>query len=107
MERRRALPKDVTLAPNSPDRKAELYSAEVDLKDLGSLLKQVAAELRVSIPASLRRAAFLSSLDTDRWVVANIRSQTGDVLQLWYRMEDLDAVEVVVTKEAGTSSVPH
>jgi hypothetical protein len=99
LARGQRLPKGVEFAAREPDRAGELFSTEVDIWEVRALLARLAKQHALKIPNTVRGARFLSSLDVDRWVSAPIESNTGEPYRVWFRLEDVDTVEVVLTKE--------
>ncbi len=104
VERGKKLPRGVVLAASPPDRTAELFSTEADLEHVPRLLRQLSEDLRLRIPSGIRNAAFLSRLELDRWAVVSEVTANGAPANLWFRMEDVDAVEVVVTTNSPVVS---
>lgn len=98
--RGKKLPKEVeAVVAAEPDRRQELFSTEVDVEEAGALLRNLAKEFGLKVPAAVRRLSFLASLNVDQWVRARVTSSSQDVLSLWFRLEDSDVVEVVLVKE--------
>jgi len=92
------LPKGFRFQETEPDRTNEVFSAVVDIDDLKVLLKQLSEETPFEFPKNLRSVEFVSRLDRDRWIVTQTTTKAGDRLSIWLRLEDLDTVEVALTK---------
>lgn len=101
--RGKKLPREVQLPVAPPDRSAEIYSTEIDLEELGATLKQFERELGVRIPRGLQSIGFLASLEVDRWIMVPTRSNAEEPLEIWLRLEDIDTVEVVLTRTSITN----
>jgi hypothetical protein len=104
VKRGRRLPSGVELAGGPPDRRLEIFSTEVDLHDVAPLLRQIAEEFDLKMPGTVRKPAFLSSVDIDQWLVAHVATRQGQPASIWLRLEDIDTVEVVVTGSAEHSA---
>jgi hypothetical protein len=105
VDRGKRLPKDVQYAAAEPGRAGELFSTEVDLDEIERLLRELARDHELKIPPSIRTGRFLSRLPLDRWVVGMIPSQRYGDVQIYFRLEDFDTVEVVVLP--GKSAKPN
>ncbi len=97
LRRRTRLPSGLERTDSRPDRTAELFSTEVDAAELRSLLRGLADQFALKIPANVSNGAFLSSLSGDSWALARIATHKGDLASIWFRLEDIDTVQVVVT----------
>jgi len=96
VEKGRQLPRGIVYAPAPPDRRGELFSTEVDIHQTTGVLKTLAKDLRLKIPAPVRSADFLSRLEPDHWAVARVQTEQGEPASVWFRLEDFDTVEIVV-----------
>jgi hypothetical protein len=102
----KTLPEAVAPAAIPPDRRAEIYSTEVELEEVPQLLQQLRKELGLKIPAGIRKPTFLEALEPDRWALISSVTVNSKPANLWFRMEDLDTVEIVLTSdEAGSAPV--
>ena len=97
VERGRRLPREVRYASTPPERESELFSAEVDIEELVPILRQVIRDHSLKVPAAVRKADFLGRIDIDRWVVVPVLTKPSDTAYLWFRLEDVDVVEIVLT----------
>jgi hypothetical protein len=104
--RGKKVPREVQLPAAPPDRSTEIYSTEIDLEELGPILKQFERELGVKIPRALQSVGFLASLDVDRWIMVPTRSKAEEPLEIWLRLEDIDTVEVAVTRASVSNASP-
>lgn len=93
------LPKGIEYAQAGPDRSTELLSAEVDVSELGSVLKRVSATFAIAIPRAIQEGTFLSQVPIDRWAVTRLQGG-GGYARLFFRLEDIDTVELVLAPDA-------
>ncbi len=100
VKRGERLPRGVAYASSPPDRRTELYSTEIDLAEVKVTLGQIAVEFSLKVPAAVRKAKFLDYADLDRWVIAPVTTKNSGSACLWFRLEDLDTLEIVVTARA-------
>lgn len=97
--RQRRLPAGIDYAHTAPDRVQERFSTEVDVAEVPALLRELAARENLTLPAALRRLTFLQGADLDRWLVATLPEAQFHLGQLWFRLEDVDTVEVVLIEQ--------
>lgn len=102
VKRGKRLPRGVWYADHLPDRRAEIFSTEVDLEELRPFLAQLAKEIGLEIPAPVRTGRFLDRIDVDRWVVAPTQTTQGEPAELWFRLEDVDVVEIAAIRGDAT-----
>lgn len=96
----RKLPPSVMVSTAPPDRSAAIFSTEVDLVAVEKTMEKIAGQLDLKIPAALRTASFLSSVQVDQWVKGHIKAAGCEVFDLWLRLEDIDTVEILITRSA-------
>ena len=92
------LPSSLDYSETGPDRSTALFSTETDLHGLENLLKDMSQQLALDIPAPIRKGRFLSSLPLNRWTVSTVKGQTGGSASIYFRLEDIDTVEIVITR---------
>ena len=63
------------------------------------MLTDIASRSGLKIPRALVEAKFLAHLDVDRWVRCPISPKSGRSAVLWFRLEDVDTVETVITND--------
>lgn len=97
--RGRALPKGVRYAESGPARSVELFSTEANLEDVKPLVKKIAGQFNLRLPAVVNSGMFLSAAEMNRWLVAELYTTDENLVSLWFRLEDVDAVEIVLTKK--------
>jgi len=85
----------------SPARKMELRSAEVELDAVPTVLRQWTEEIGLELSAPFE-TQYLSALEPDLWAVVSGVTVNGSPANLWFRMEDVDTVEVVLTSDSTT-----
>lgn len=74
----------------------EVYSIEIDIDRARPILEAIAERFRIPIPPSVMDGTSLEALARDKWY--RLRGPVPDsAYQLWFRQEDFDIVEVVVT----------
>jgi hypothetical protein len=78
-----------------PDRSKELYSTEIDRCEIQAALEQIAERTSIEVDIDLRE---LAAVRRQAWSRADFGAKSSDRLLLWIRSEDLDVVEIVVTK---------
>jgi hypothetical protein len=103
----RKWPKGVEYAAQAPDRTEDVFSTEVDLENLGQLLARLAKDFGLKIPTTIKRGMFLSSAELNRWIVVHASSAAGPSVDFWFRLEDVDTVEVVLSKQAMERATIH
>lgn len=96
IKRGKPLPLQIERSEEGPDRLIELFSAEVDLRDLGQMLREIEKRTGVRMPAWLRKAEFLDILERDEWVFTDL-SMKNETVRIWLRLEDLDVIEIAAT----------
>ncbi len=96
IDRGKRLPRGVSFAQRAPNRTGELFSAEVDLDEVESLLTQLEHQLNLRFPIAIRKAQFLSRVPVDKWVTADTKGPGGLASQVYFRVEDFSTVEVVL-----------
>lgn len=101
VDRGRKLPAGLVLSNVGPDITGALVSTEIDLADLPKLLSKIEKQLAMKLSATIKKAQFLSALAVDQWVYARVNDKSDEVAQLWFRLEDIDVVEVALTKGAA------
>jgi hypothetical protein len=101
VERAAKLPAGLVYAQEAPDRADEITSWEVDLVELEGILKEASHEFNLKIPARIGRGGFLEIADLDRWMVTRVAVKGGEEsVSLWFRLEDIDIVEVVLNRQS-------
>ena len=93
--------KDLEFVAVPPNPIGALVSTEMDLDDVPGFLRQIAKEHLLTIPASVRKGSFLSRVPLDRWVKLPVESKVGDSLNLYFRLEDIDTVEIALVRSAS------
>jgi hypothetical protein len=101
------LPKGLVNARFQPDRAKELYSTEVDSDQVELTLKELSKRFDLKIPAQILKGHFVSRLRMDSWVVAEVVSRSGEPKQLWFRLEDVTTVEIVLIADKQAPEVVH
>lgn len=98
--RKSKLPAAVQFASSEPDKRTrELFSTEVDVGDLKGILALIKKKFGVTAPRGLAAGGFLNTVPVNRWLFAEAESAGEERHVLWFRLEDIDVVEVVLTKE--------
>ncbi len=97
-------PKGVEYAGQPPDRSEEMFSTEVGLEDLRQLFAQLTKGFGLKIPAAIMTGMFLASAELNRWIIVHTSKSAAQSMDLWFRLEDVDTVEVVLTKRALAES---
>jgi hypothetical protein len=92
-------PQGIIRSPSVPDRKLELTSAEVNLEEAPEFLTKFARQFGIIVPESLSALDFLESAPLDRWLATTAETVSGSRVTIWFRLEDVDAVELVITGE--------
>jgi len=98
-------PKGAAYAGQPPDRSEELFSTEVGLEGLRQLLPQLAKGFGFTVPAAVKTGVFLASVELNRWIIVHTSNAAGFSPHLWFRLEDVDTVELVLTKRAPAESI--
>lgn len=98
-------PKGAEYSGQPPDRSEELFSTEVGLEDLRQLLAQLAKRFGFIVPAAIKTGVFLASAELNRWMIVHASNAAGFSPDLWFRLEDMDTVEVVLTKGVQAGSI--
>ena len=93
---KRSFPKGISYSDVPPDRSREEFSTECDLSDLGGLVKSIVRDFGVKIPKPFQSGDFLACADPDRWLVVSAPRSSGIPAALWFRLESVDTVEVVL-----------
>lgn len=97
---KRRLPVAVRLADAAPDKAwRELFSAEVNLFEVKDILALFKKRFGVRVPRGLASGRFLDAAPVDTWLVTKTQAETGERRLLWFRLEDIDVVEIVLTEE--------
>jgi hypothetical protein len=86
-------------SPNAPERNNESFSAEEDVGQLKSVLVTLAENFELRIPSAVEATRFLSIMDLNRWVLAPALTTDGSSVTLWFRLEDVDTVEVALVRD--------
>ncbi len=97
--RGRRLPRGVQVVTVSPDHGRELFSTEVDLENVPALLREMSERYGFQIPSGIRSGSFLTRLEVDQWARIGVRTKVSETLFLWFRLEDVDTVEVLVSPD--------
>jgi hypothetical protein len=105
VDRRKRLPKGLAHSAVPPDKSIELFSTEVDLEASSSLLRQIGSDLGLKMPPWIQDLGFLSAATIDHWLTTSIPTKQGTIASLWFRLEDTDTVEIVVTPGTARSFV--
>jgi hypothetical protein len=99
-------PEGLAYAQRAPERSQELFSTEADLEDINKLIQKIASDFELRIPSAIKAGAFLASAEVDRWIrVTHIAAKDGEGTSLWFRLEDINTVEVVLLRESPGSSM--
>jgi hypothetical protein len=98
------LPSGVRRMTSTPDRGSELFSTEVDMDDLGRLVQDLARKFGLRLSSSpLKNATdIILGAPLDTWLAVSLKGQSGQMVTIWLRLEDVDTVEVVATAELPT-----
>jgi hypothetical protein len=104
--RGKKLPEWIQYTTSQPARQAELFSTEVDLDDLPNLVRELDRRFLLKLPPAVKQLrSVLARAQTDRWLVVNTTDRDESPVQLWIRLEDIDTIEVVLTRgDAGTTT---
>jgi len=97
-------PKGVEYAGQPPDRSGEMFSTEISLEDLPRLIAQLTKDVGLKVPAAIKAGSFLASAELDRWIIVHTSKFAGQSVDLWFRLEDVDTVEVFVSKPVTARS---
>ena len=100
-------PKGVEYAGHPPDRSEEMFSTEVGLEDLRQLFAQLAKGFGLKVPVAIKTGMFLASAELNRWIIVHASNAAGHPADLWFRLEDIDTVEVVLSPQAGEAATTH
>jgi hypothetical protein len=94
--RGRSLPRGMEVVTTPPDHGRELFSTEVDLENVPALLRELGEQYGFRIPPGIRSGGFLSRLEVDQWARIGVRTKAAESVILWFRLEDIDTVEILV-----------
>jgi hypothetical protein len=100
----RPLPKGLYYASAGLDRSCALFSTEEDMDNVGVLLQKLEEDFCVKIPAVIKSGRFLSSVEINRWIVTHLLSRESKPVSLWFRLEDIDTVEINLAQESSERS---
>jgi hypothetical protein len=103
VKRKTRLPAGLRYVDSEPDRAREIYSTEVDLAELGEVLKNLKVRWSVKIPRAL--ASGVAELDLDRWAVVDSLAANKPA-EVWVRLEDVDTVEIVLIRGEAIAPAP-
>lgn len=73
-----------------------LYSTEVDNDQLHIVLESLKKRFGFGLPDDLHDLSFLDSLPLDRWVWTPASSDTDQVAEFWFRLEEPGVAEVLL-----------
>lgn len=106
--RGKKLPEWIQYAPSQPPRHTEFFSTEVDLETLPNLVRELERRFHLKLPPAAKQLRpVMARAEIDRWLVVNTTDRDESPMQLWIRLEDIDTVEVVLTRgDAGTIGDP-
>jgi hypothetical protein len=103
-QKHRRLPPGISYSSAGPDRLQELHSAEVDVADIDQILEQWKSKFGADVPASVRsESPIWNCAEVDRWMSLEVDLKrdtdlkSAGTAKLWFRLEDVDVVEVVLT----------
>lgn len=98
--RSKRLPRGMEYSPQAPERTREMFSAEDDVHAVRPMLHVLVKEFGLTIPAPIASGRFLASVPLDSWVAARrLLTVEGAAVSLWFRLEDMDTVEIVLLNE--------
>jgi hypothetical protein len=98
-----ALPNGFRRSATAPARQHELFSAEVDVGELGGVLKEMEVEFGVAVPKGCKSGRFTERMEVDEWVWIATDKPERQGLELWFRLEDIDVVEIVLVPASESS----
>jgi hypothetical protein len=98
------LPRGCEYAGSGPDLRRQLFSAEVDVSEVGGLFDEMARRFQIQIPKGLPQSAVWTRAEVDRWIRVDLKSTTAPSPTLWIRLEDVDAVHVVLAIDDSVDS---
>lgn len=98
-----SLPQGLRVSISPPDRACELYSMEVDLRELPVSLEHLSSKLALELPAVFPQTGFLLDVPLNLWFTRKVSEATNTSIDLWFRLEDVDIVEIVVVRTPTTS----
>ena len=94
-----APPEGVTLAGGEPSREGEVESCEIDVDKMPNILREYRKAWALQMPRWLSTQKALDFLPVDKWARVDLKSKVGGPYSLWLRLEDVDVVELVLTRE--------
>ncbi|MFN7172997.1 MAG: hypothetical protein ACK4P3_09480 [Fimbriimonadaceae bacterium] len=104
--RRKKQPPDLRESLSAPNRSKELFSTEVDIDDLKGLLPRLSMQFGLRLNSSITSGNFAYGASLDTWLVTVTLSERGEALALWFRLEDEQTIEIVLTESPeGTGRV--
>jgi hypothetical protein len=106
--RGKKLPEWIQYTTSQPPRQAELFSTEVDVDKLTTLVRELERRFHLKLLAAAKQLRpVMARAEIDRWMVVSTTDRDEARLQLWIRLEDIDTVEVVLTRgDAETITAP-
>ncbi len=96
IKRGKPLPLRIETSEEGPDRSVELFSAEGNLRDIEEYFQMAERNGNFKIPSWVRKLDFLDQVERDEWIFTDIH-QKGKAFRLWFRLEDLDIIEFVLS----------
>jgi|SRR5689334_16005854 len=100
----RTMPHGVQYASVPPDSGSNIVvvHTECDIDEVMTVIGNAARQLGLKIPSAIRKGAFLSVADLNRWLVVPVSTKQGQPASMWFRMEDVDTVEVMILLGEGS-----
>jgi hypothetical protein len=95
----RSLPPGVEYSTNAPGDAIELFSTECDIANFQASIATVAERFHLKIPRPIRSGSFLAGIELKRWLASDFQDENGYRLSLWFRLEDVDTVTVVLERK--------
>jgi hypothetical protein len=104
--RGQSMPTGVVYAPIPPDRTPgrEVFSTECDLRDLKGVLREITNKFRLTLSPAIGKGSFLLVADLSRWLVSDVLMNQEEPAALWFRLEDIDTVELVLLTQRSSSA---
>jgi len=103
IERGKKLPAGIEFAVDAPRRGDELFSTEADINEISEVLGRCSRDFQIDIPAMIVSGSVFARLPLDRWIIARCKGPRQDWVCVWCRLEDVDIVEVVISRDCKAS----